>query len=216
MNQLCPGLGRVPYLRVRVQLRVLVICVSTSTSTWLLHESESEYWLMSTSTSTSTGIWSTFYIKSSIAFFILWRGNPQILINLRQSYNFPLSMQIPVVNLYLFNYFMQFDTMTLQFTYCDLLAVVADNYNMLPAQKQKATRMWNMISCLQCVLSRNLTIFKVATWHYRCRHNFKNNCIWDNLQYCLLVPRSPSKPVMLTIDLQSRKVLFIEIVFWHV
>ena len=69
---------------------------------------------------------------------------------------------------------------------------------------------------LQCVLSRNLRIFKVATWHYRCRHNLKDNCIWDNLQYCLLVPRSPSKPVMLTFDLQSRKVLFIEIVFWHV
>ena len=28
--------------------------------------------------------------------------------------------------------------MTLQYTYCDLLAVVADNYNMLPIQKQKA------------------------------------------------------------------------------
>ena len=102
------GLGRVPDLRVRVQVRVLAICVSTSTSlsTWLLHEyeSESEYWLMSTST--STGIWSTFYIKSSIAFFNLWRGNPQILINLRQSYNFPLSMQIPFVNIYLFNYSM--------------------------------------------------------------------------------------------------------------
>ena len=69
---------------------------------------------------------------------------------------------------------------------------------------------------LQCVLSRNLRIFKVATWHYRCRHNLKNNCIWDHFQYCLLVPRSSSKPVMLTIDLESRKVLFIEIVFWHV
>ena len=69
---------------------------------------------------------------------------------------------------------------------------------------------------LQCVLSRNLRIFKVATWHYRCRPYLKNNCIWDNLQYCLLVPRSPSKPVMLTIDLQSWKVLFIEIAFWHV
>ena len=69
---------------------------------------------------------------------------------------------------------------------------------------------------LQCVLSRNMRIFKVATWHYRCPHNLKNNCIWDNLQYCLLVPRSSSKPVMLTIDLQSRKVLFIEIVFLHV
>ena len=66
---------------------------------------------------------------------------------------------------------------------------------------------------LQCVLSRNLRIFKAATWHYRCRHNLKNNCIWDNLQCCLLVPRSPSKPVMLTFDLQSRKMLFIEIVF---
>ena len=69
---------------------------------------------------------------------------------------------------------------------------------------------------LQCVLSRNLIIFNVATWHYRCRHNLKNNCIWDNLQCCLLMPRSPSKPVMMTFDLQSRKVLFIEIVFWHV
>ena len=68
---------------------------------------------------------------------------------------------------------------------------------------------------LQCVLSRNLIIFKVATWHYRCRHNLKNYCIWDNLQCCLLVPRSPGKPVMLTFDLQSRKVLFVE-VFWHV
>ena len=69
---------------------------------------------------------------------------------------------------------------------------------------------------LQCVLSRNLIICKVATWHYGCRHNLKNNCIWDNLQCCLLVLRSPSKPVMLTFDLWSRKVLFIEIVFWHV
>ena len=59
---------------------------------------------------------------------------------------------------------------------------------------------------LQCVWSRNLRIFKVATWHYRCRHNLKNICIWDNLQCCLLVPRPPSKPVMLTFDLQSRKV----------
>ena len=59
---------------------------------------------------------------------------------------------------------------------------------------------------LQCVWSRSLRIFKVATWHYRFRHNLKNNCIWDNLQCCLLVPRSQSKPVMLTFDLQSRKV----------
>ena len=51
---------------------------------------------------------------------------------------------------------------------------------------------------LQCVLSTNLRIFKVATWHYQCRHNVKIICIWDNLKYCLLVPRSPSKPVMLT------------------
>ena len=33
-------------------------------------------------------------------------GNPQILINLRQSYNFPLPMQIPFVNIYLFKYSM--------------------------------------------------------------------------------------------------------------
>ena len=32
---------------------------------------------------------------------------------------------------------------------------------------------------LQCVLSRNMRIFKVATWHYRCRHNLKINVdIW--------------------------------------
>ena len=54
---------------------------------------------------------------------------------------------------------------------------------------------------LECVLSRNLRIFKLATWHYRCRHNLKNNSIWDNLHCCLLVPRSPSKPVRLTFDL---------------
>ena len=71
-----------------------------------------------------------------------------------------------------------------------------------------STRMWNMMSspATQCVLSRNLRIFKVATWHYRFRHNLKNNCIWDDLQCCLLVPMSNSKPVMLTFDLQSRKV----------
>ena len=39
---------------------------------------------------------------------------------------------------------------------------------------------------LQCVMGRNLRIFKVATWHYRCRHHLKNNCIWDYLQCCLL------------------------------
>ena len=38
----------------------------------------------------------------------------------------------------------------------------------------------------QCVLSRNVRIFKVATRHYRCRHHVKNNCIWDNLPCCLL------------------------------
>ena len=65
---------------------------------------------------------------------------------------------------------------------------------------------------LQCVLSRNRIMFHVATWRYRCRHNIKNNGIWDNLQCYLLVPRSPSKPLQLTFDLQSRKVLFIEIV----
>ena len=67
---------------------------------------------------------------------------------------------------------------------------------------------------LQCVLSRNLRIFKVATCQYRSRHNLKNNCIWDTFQCCLLVPKSPSKPVMLTFDLQYRKkCYFIETVF---
>ena len=71
------------------------------------------------------------------------------------------------------------------------------------------TRMWNMISspatptvCLEQksenFQSRNVTLSMPP----QC----KNNCIWDNLQCCLLVPRSLSKPVMLTFDLQSRKV----------
>ena len=33
-------------------------------------------------------------------------GNPQIFFNLKQSYNFPLPLQIPFVNIYLFNYSM--------------------------------------------------------------------------------------------------------------
>ena len=94
--QIMAGLGRVRDLRVRVQVWVLVICVSTSTSTstWILHEYEYEYeyWLMSTSTSTSTGLWSIFYISSSIAFFDLWKGNPHIFIILGQRSNCPLSM----------------------------------------------------------------------------------------------------------------------------
>ena len=89
-----PGWFCPVWARVRVQVRTLVTCVSTitNTSTWLLHEykSESEYWLMSTSTNASTGLWSTFYIRSSIAFCSLWKGNPQILTNLGQ--NCPLSM----------------------------------------------------------------------------------------------------------------------------
>ena len=90
------------------------------------------------STSTSTGLWSTFCIGSSIAVFNLWQGSPQILKNLRQSSNCPLSTEIPFANIYLFNDSMLFDTMTLQFTYCDVLAGVADIYNLLPGQKQKA------------------------------------------------------------------------------
>ena len=49
---------------------------------------------------------------------------------------------------------------------------------------RERTRIWNRYhhTCRQqCVLSRNLRIFKVARWHYRCRHHLKNNCIWDNL-----------------------------------
>ena len=71
-------------------------------------------------------------------------------------------------------------------------------------------RMWNMIASpatpTVCLEQNSENFCNVATWHYRCRHNLKNNCIWDDLQCCLLVPRSPSKPVMLTFDLQSRKV----------
>ena len=40
--------------------------------------------------------------------------------------------------MYLLNYFMQCGTKTLQLTYCDILAAMADNYNLLPVQKQKA------------------------------------------------------------------------------
>ena len=85
----------------------------------------------------------------------------------------------------------------------------------------RITRMWNMISspatptvCLE-QKSENFQSRKVAL---SMPSQYQNNCIciWDNLHFCLLVPMSPSKPVMLTFDLQSRKVLFIEIVFWHV
>ena len=37
--------------------------------------------------------------------------------------------------------------------------------------------------CQECVLSWNLRIFKVATWHDRCLHHHKKNCIWHNLLY---------------------------------
>ena len=33
----------------------------------------------------------------------------------------------------------------------------------------------------QCVVSWNLKIFIVATWHYRSRHRHNNNCFWHNL-----------------------------------
>ena len=46
------------------------------------------------------------------------------------------------------------------------------------------TRMWNMIS--SPATPTVCQIFKVATWHYRCRHHLKYNCIWDNLHCCLL------------------------------
>ena len=46
------------------------------------------------------------------------------------------------------------------------------------------TKMWNMISSPPTPTV--CQIFNVATWHYRCRHHLKNNCIWDNLQCYLL------------------------------
>ena len=96
---------------------------------------------------------------------------------------------------------------------------------------------------LQCVLNRNLRIFKVATWHYRCfqlnNHPIRppnsasgdlGNWKWNWMMVAVVtelfftfqflfhldnpkidsvmavqVPMSPSKPVMLTFDLQSRK-----------
>ena len=39
---------------------------------------------------------------------------------------------------------------------------------------------------LHCVFGRITRIVKVAMWHFRCHHHLKNNCIWDNLQFCLL------------------------------
>ena len=88
---------------------------------------------------------------------------------------------------------------------CILLANVDKSATTSTSTKLECGTWYHHPRRLQCVWSRNLRIFKVATWHYRCRHNLKNNCIWDNLQCCLLVPRSPSKPAMLTFDLQSRK-----------
>ena len=70
------------------------------------------------------------------------------------------------------------------------------------------TRMWNMISLPATptvCLEQKSENFRSRKWHYRCRHNLKNNCICDNLQCCLLVPRSPSKPVMLTLTCNLEK-----------
>ena len=43
------------------------------------------------------------------------------------------------------------------------------------------TRMWNMIS--SPATPTVCQIFKVATWHYRCRHHLKNNCICNVAYY---------------------------------
>ena len=70
--------------------------------------------------------------------FGLWQESPHILTNLGQNSNCPLSIQIIFVNIYLFNYSMLSDKMTLRLTFCDVLAVVADINNLLAVQKQKA------------------------------------------------------------------------------
>ena len=56
----------------------------------------------------------------------------------------------------------------------------------------------------QCVLGRNLIIFKVAAWHYRCRHHLNNNCIWHDLLCCLLFCSQIKTSDLTTIHRQMR------------
>ena len=102
---------------VRVQVRVLVD----------EYEYKYEYWSM---------IYILYTVGSSFSFFGLWQGSPQILKNLGQSSNY-----LPIVNIYicliiLCNLIHWHSS--LQLKYCDVLAVVADIYNLLPVQKQEA------------------------------------------------------------------------------
>ena len=59
-----------------------------------------------------------------------------------------------------------------------------ETFDVMPRPMYQRTRMWNMIT--SPATPTVCQMFKVATWHYRCRHHLKNNCIWDHLQCCLL------------------------------
>ena len=83
------------YVWVRVQVRVLDYYMSKSPS-------PSTGWWVRVRVQVRVPVYDLHfisYISSSIAFFSLWKANPQILMNLGQSPNCPLSMLILFVNI---------------------------------------------------------------------------------------------------------------------
>ena len=64
--------------------------------------------------------------------------------------------------------------------------------------------------CQQCVMNRNLRIFKVTTWHYRCYYHLTNNCIWHDLLCCLLFCSQIQTSNLTTIHCQMRHQVVLE------
>ena len=83
------------------------------------------------------------------------------------------------------------------FCYCKIQPVICGSCNpghfSVSHQPNFHTKMWFMISSPRTPTVSWAEIWKfsekVATWHYRCRHNRKDNCIWHNLLCCLLFCR---------------------------
>ena len=91
--------------RAGASTRFTSTSTSTSTCNMCEYEYKSEYLIITWvrvlvdeyEYKTSTGLWSTFYIGSSFSIFGLWQGSPQILKNLGQSSNYPLSIYICLI-----------------------------------------------------------------------------------------------------------------------
>ena len=108
------GLGSMS--RYSAQILICIVRVLMFPVVWV--------WVVSTSMSTEirySSTTSTKYSGPNPAWDITPTGHCQCKFSL---------------SIYLFDYFMWFGTMTLQFTYCSVLAVMADNYNLLPVQQK--------------------------------------------------------------------------------